>query len=239
MEITARIFLRRDEETGGSLIDLIQGAAGQKGTGMWASQSAMDLGVPVPNIDVAVSMRNLSALQEERRVARKYLARKGHSPRVTGKVKAVRAALYSAMILSYAQGFALLQRASKEYGYGLDLSEVASLWRGGCIIRSALLQDLLGVFARKPDLPNPLLTRALGKAVASRRKGLSEAVSMGVDGGVPVPGLAAALSYIDAYRAEWLPTNLIQAQRDFFGAHTYRRVDREGVFHTDWTAESD
>jgi 6-phosphogluconate dehydrogenase len=243
VEITAKIFRRRDEETGGSLIDLILGEAGQKGTGMWTSQSAMDLRVPVPSIDVAVSMRNLSALVEEREAARRALASVGLSaaepaPLAAGAVLSVdkvRAALYAAMVISYCQGFAQLNRASEILGYGLDLREVASIWQGGCIIRSSLLGLIATAFELRPSIRNPLLDPELGKAVSVRRPDLAQAVSAGVAARIPVPGLAAALSYFDGYAATWSPTNLIQAQRDFFGAHTYGRTDREGVFHTDWS----
>jgi 6-phosphogluconate dehydrogenase len=244
VEITAKIFRRRDEETGGSLIDLILGEAGQKGTGMWTSQSAMDLHVPVPNIDVAVSMRNLSALVEEREAARQALASERPSVAATPldmgaqlSVDKVRAALYAAMVICYCQGFAQLSRASETYGYGLNLREVASIWQGGCIIRSTLLGLISAAFEVRPGLRNPLLDPELGRAVSARRPDLAEAVSAGVAGRIPVPGLAAALSYFEGYVATWSPTNLIQAQRDFFGAHTYGRTDKDGVFHTDWSSE--
>jgi 6-phosphogluconate dehydrogenase len=244
VEITAKIFRRRDEETGGSLIDLILGEAGQKGTGMWTSQSAMDLHVPVPNIDVAVSMRNLSALVEEREAARLALSSEGPSaalaPLSTGaqlSVDKVRAALYAAMVICYCQGFAQLSRASETNGYGLALREVASIWQGGCIIRSTLLGHVSAAFELRPGLRNLLLDPELGVAVSARRADLAKAVSAGVAARIPVPGLAAALSYFEGYVATWSPTNLIQAQRDFFGAHTYRRTDKDGVFHTDWSSE--
>ncbi len=239
VEITAQIFRYRDQQTGRSLIDLILGAAGQLGTGMWTSQSAMDLRVPVPTIDVAVGMRNLSSLAEERQAARHILA--VSAPSVSepeAGVESVRSALYSAVIIAYAQGFAQLQRASETLGYGLALSEVAAIWRGGCIIRSALLVQIASAFERQPSLGNLLLDPELGRAVATRRQALVRAATMGMEAGVPVPALTAALGYLDGYAAEWLPTNLIQAQRDFFGAHTYQRIDQEGVFHTDWSAES-
>jgi 6-phosphogluconate dehydrogenase len=244
VEITAEIFRRRDAETGGPLVDLILGEAGQKGTGMWTSQSAMDLHVPIPNIDIAVSARSLSALVEEREAARQAFASEGllaaAAPRGTGtqlSVDKVRAALYAAMVMSYCQGFAQLSRASETYGYGLTLREVASIWRGGCIIRSTLLGHISAAFELRPSLRNLLLDPDLGRAVSARRADLAEAVSAGVAARIPIPGLAAALSYFDGYVAAWSPTNLIQAQRDFFGAHTYRRTDREGVFHTDWSLE--
>ena len=251
VEITARIFRRRDDKTGGYLIDLIRGEAGQLGTGMWTSQSAMDLQTPVPNIDIAVSMRNLSALEEQRRAAAHLLGsaasggetasgapRQGEDPSGTGRLKIehVRDALYAGMMITYAQGFALLQAASAALGFGLTLEDVASVWRGGCIIRSALLCDVKAAFQRQPGSPNLLLDPDLSRTVASRRESLVRAVEAGAGTGVAVPGLMTSLAYVDAYRAEWLPSNLIQAQRDYFGAHTYRRIDQDGIFHTDWLA---
>ncbi|MFH0916836.1 MAG: NADP-dependent phosphogluconate dehydrogenase [bacterium] len=253
LEITSNIFKQRDEKTGGHLVDLIRGEAGQLGTGMWTSQSAMDLQVPAPNIDVAVAMRNLSALEDQRRAATTLLGSAvtggdaasgasphsgaGEGPRLTAET--VRDALYAAMVMTYAQGFAQLQVASKALGFGLHLEDVASVWRGGCIIRSALLRDIKAAFQRQPELPNLLLDPELSRVVVSRRDHLVRAVEAGASAGVAVPGLMTALAYLDAYRAEWLPSNLIQAQRDYFGAHTYHRVDGEGIFHTDWLAGQD
>ena len=253
VEITSNIFKQRDEKTGGHLVDLIRGEAGQLGTGMWTSQSAMDLQVPAPNIDVAVAMRNLSALEDQRRAATTLLgsavtggdAASGASPHSGAgeglglTAETVRDALYAAMVITYAQGFAQLQVASKALGFGLHLEDVASVWRGGCIIRSALLRDIKAAFQQQPELPNLLLDPELSRVVVSRRDHLVRAVEAGASAGVAVPGLMTALAYLDAYRAEWLPSNLIQAQRDYFGAHTYHRVDGEGIFHTDWLAGQD
>ena len=241
VEITAEIFRKRDEHTGGPLIDLIVGEAGQKGTGMWTSQSAMDLRVPVPNIDVAVSMRNLSAMDGVRRAVREALASQGTSAAASPPALAVdkvRAALYAAMIIAYSQGFSQLAGASEAHGYGLALREVASVWQGGCIIRATVLQHMSAAFERQPGLASLLLDQELGRAVAARRADLAEAVALGMAARIPVPGISTALAYFDAHVAGWLPTNLIQAQRDYFGAHTYRRTDREGVFHTDWSGEA-
>ena len=246
MEITAQIFRHRDPETGADLIDVILGEAGQKGTGMWASESAMDLHVPVPNIDIAVSMRNLSASESERQKMCQALVETGlgsASAIATSDldsasgVERMHAALYAATIVSYGQGFAQLDRASQTHEYSLDLSEVSSIWRGGCIIRSALLRDITAAFERLPGLTNLLVDPQLGGQVAKRRTELAEVVSAAMSTGIPVPGLATALGYVDACAARWLPMNLIQAQRDLFGAHTYRRVDRDGTFHTDWYGE--
>ena len=247
LEITAAIFRRRDDKTPGFLVDLILGEAGQLGTGMWTSQSAMDLHVPVPNIDIAVSMRNLSALDDERAAARQVLGSGGAEARPAGaqtaegrvpklSVDTVRDALFAGTIITYVQGFAQLQHASASQGYDLVLHDVASIWRGGCIIRSALLRDIRAAFERQPHLPNLLLDPALGGQVAARRAALAAAAGAGMAARIPVPGLLTALAYLDGYLSDWLPTNLIQAQRDFFGAHTYRRVDREGIFHTDWSS---
>jgi 6-phosphogluconate dehydrogenase len=248
LEITAAIFRQRDDRTAGFLVDLILGEAGQLGTGMWTSQSAMDLHVPVPNIDIAVSMRNLSALEAEREKVREAAGRyagvamgpggaapaSGRAPGLT--VETVRDALFAGTVITYAQGFSQLQRASAAQSYGLALRDVASVWRGGCIIRSVLLRDFRAAFEKQPDLPNLLLDDGLIGAVTARRGALAAAATAGMAGGLPVPGLATALAYLDAHLAAWLPTNLIQAQRDYFGAHTYRRVDQEGVFHTEWSS---
>jgi 6-phosphogluconate dehydrogenase len=246
IEITAKIFQRRDESTGGYLVDLILGEAEQLGTGLWTSQSALDLHVPVPNIDIAVSMRNLSGLEEEREAAKGMTSGEGKgevgapawgSSEMT--VDSLRAALGAGIIITYAQGFAQLRRASAALGYDLDLSKVAAIWRGGCIIRSVLLQDIRAAFERRSDLANLLLDPHLSREVSSRRQALAEVCTAGIGSGIPVPGLLTALGYLDAYGAEWLPSNLIQAQRDFFGAHTYHRTDQEGVFHTDWLSDAE
>ncbi len=249
VKITADIFRWKDDETGKYLIDLILGEAEQLGTGMWASQSALDLHVPVPDIDIAVTMRNLSALEEERRAAgelmrsAKRAAGTGLSRPSLGEaargidglsVESIRSALYAGTILTYAQGLAELQIASNTMGFGLQLSDVAAVWRGGCIIRSVLLRDIKAVFLRSRDLSNLMLDPELSQDVASRRGGLVSTVGAAMSAGMPVPGFMTALAYLDAYRAEWLPFNLVQAQRDYFGAHTYRRIDKEGIFHTDW-----
>ncbi|MEJ2071117.1 MAG: hypothetical protein P8X58_12055 [Syntrophobacterales bacterium] len=194
VEITSHILNRRDEHTGQPLVALIQDVAGQKGTGIWTSKAALDLGIPVPTIDIAVAWRHLSALKEER----------------------------------------VLRRASEVYDYNLDLATVTRVWRGGCIIRAALLEDILAAYRDRPDLPNFLLHPDLGRKVAGRQGDWREVVKAAIDWGLPAPALMASLAYLDAYRSRRLPANLIQAQRDYFGAHTYERVDRDGAFHTDW-----
>jgi 6-phosphogluconate dehydrogenase len=236
MEITARIFCRVDDQTGKRLIDVILDEAGQKGTGMWTSESAMDLGVPIPTIDVAVAMRNLSGLKEERAAAG-HLLGAGYQP-VTGDraamIDQLGAGLYAALILTYAQGMALLAKASTAYDYRLNLATVAGIWRGGCIIRSALLQRICAAYATTLALPNLALDPHLAHDLNARQAALRGVVQIAAAAGIPTPGLSVSLAYLDAYRSPWLPANLIQAQRDYFGAHTYERVDAKGVFHTQW-----
>jgi 6-phosphogluconate dehydrogenase len=239
MEITAEIFLKKDEKTSKRLIDVILDQAKQKGTGMWTSQDAMELGVPVPTIDVAVAMRNLSAFEEERSVASRALT--GPEPLSEDDlwdfVEQLRHALYAAMIVTYAQGMAQLRVASNAKTYGLNLEAVARIWRGGCIIRAALLEKIRAAYKTNPDLPNLLLDPDLGRAVESRQEDLRAVVRAAAEWGIPTPGLAVSLAYFDGYRSAWLPANLIQAQRDYFGAHTYERIDQKGTFHTQWAEE--
>jgi 6-phosphogluconate dehydrogenase len=239
IEITSKIFLHEDKETGKRLIDVIQDAAKQKGTGKWTSQDAMDLQVPVPTIDIAVAMRNLSAFEEERQAA--SLALDGPEPSFSGEraafIERLHNALYAGMIITYAQGMAQLRNASEEYDYGLDLEGVARIWRGGCIIRSALLEDIRAALRTRPDLPNLLVDPHLAQQVMACEDDLRNVVQSAAAWGIPTPGLMVALAYYDGYRSAWLPANLIQAQRDFFGAHTYERVDAKGVFHTQWEKE--
>jgi len=236
VEITGRIFSERDEKTGRRLIDEILDVAKQTGTGMWTSESAMVLQVPTPTIDVAVAMRNLSILEEERREAgAAYL-------RTTGQfqgnrddfVRQLGRALWAAAIITYAQGLALLKAASVKYAYGLDLHAVARIWRGGCIIRAAALEQIGLAYHNRPALPNLLLDPGLGKMVMEHREDLSLVIATAAHLHVPAPGLMASLGYLDSYCSTWLPANLIQAQRDFFGAHTYERIDAKGSFHEEW-----
>ena len=236
VEITAEIFLFVDSKTGDRLVNKILDRARSKGTGKWTSQDAMDLQVPLPTIDLAVNMRDLSALKDQRVAASKVLP--GPAPRLEGDkatlIGRVKNALYFATVTTYAQGMAMLQQASKTYEYNLRLEDVARIWRGGCIIRAALLEPIRTAYANNPDLPNLLVDPALGKELLQRQADLREVVKLAVDGGIPVPTLMGSLAYFDAYRSERLPSNLVQAQRDKFGAHTYERVDEEGVFHTEW-----
>ena len=236
VEITAHIFATTDEKSGQPLVEVILDAAKQKGTGKWTEWDATDLQVPTPTIDAAVTMRNLSSLKSERQQAAEYL--RGPSATYGGDrekfVGQLKDAMYSGMILAYAQGMALLRVASNHYQYGLDLATVARIWRGGCIIRAALLEDIRSVFSSRPDLPNLLMNRDFAQEVMLRQDQLRAVVSTAMQMGLPVPALAASLSYFDGYRSGRLPANLIQAQRDYFGSHTYERTDAEGTFHTQW-----
>jgi 6-phosphogluconate dehydrogenase len=239
VEITAHIFRKQDDRTGGPLIEVILDAAKQKGTGKWTSWDAMDLEVPTPTIDTAVMMRDLSGCKEEREEAAKILPGPrrlfgGDRERFLAKLKN---ALYAAMILTYGQGLALLKQASHSYGYGLELEAVARIWRGGCIIRAALLEHIRAAFKNQPELPNLLMDPYLGQEVAGRQTDLRDMVCAASELGVPAPGLMVSLAYFDAYRSARLPANLTQAQRDYFGAHTYERLDAPGVFHTEWGQE--
>jgi 6-phosphogluconate dehydrogenase len=237
VEITADVLRFVDPETKRPLVDVILDEAQQKGTGKWMSQNAFDVGAPIPTVNAAVEARILSALKAERVAASRVLT--GPSPRYAGDrqaiIDAARQALYASKITSYAQGMALLRMASDEYKYDIDPGEVARIWRAGCIIRASLLGDVSAAFARDHGLVNLLLDPAFRDAVGSRQAAWRTLVQTAVGLGIPVPGLAVSLAYYDAYRSERLPANLTQGQRDYFGAHTYRRTDREGTFHTQWT----
>lgn len=237
VEITADIFRRVDERTGRRLIDVILDEAKQKGTGMWTSQNAMELQLPTPTIDIAVAMRDLSGYKTQREAAGQLL--RGPTPTFRGDrdlfLEQLRHALYCGMVITYAQGFALLQRATWAYEYNLVLAEVARIWRGGCIIRSALLEDIRAAFQSRSHPPHLLLDPHLAEVGTTRQEDLRAVVHIAIELGLPAPGLMASLAYFDAYRSIWLPANLIQAQRDYFGAHTYERIDTRGVFHTHWS----
>jgi 6-phosphogluconate dehydrogenase len=236
VEITSHIFSKRDEKTGKRLIDEILDVAKQKGTGMWTSQSAMELQVPIPTIDLAVAMRDLSVFEKEREQAGAIYQRPIR--RFTGDrdtfIKQLGRALYAAMVITYAQGMALLTVASGKYGYQFDLEAVSRIWRGGCIIRAALLEDICAAFHARRDMPNLLLDPSLSRKLIEHQDDLRRIMSYASESGVPIPGLMVSLGYLDAFRSAWLPANLIQAQRDYFGAHTYERTDAKGTFHTEW-----
>jgi 6-phosphogluconate dehydrogenase len=214
---------------------MILDTAGQKGTGKWTSQAAMDLGVPVPTIDSAVSMRQISAQKAVRsRIAGKFdTDLTGHH--TTLSHEDLENALLCAFLITYSQGMSLLAAASTEKEYGLDLAETAKIWRGGCIIRSAWLEELRAAYKRDAKMPSLLLDEKIAEFLNEHSMALRRAVSAFNGHGVPAMCLSSALAYFDAFRTERLPANLIQAQRDYFGAHTYQRIDKEGTFHTaDW-----
>ena len=236
--ITASIFAEKDDLTGKALVDVILDEAQQKGTGKWASQNALDIGAPIPTINAAVESRILSALKTERVAASKLLH--GPAPYYRGDrnqlIKAIEQALYASKITSYAQGLALMRIASGEYKYDLRPGGIARIWRAGCIIRATLLGEIMAAYERDPALVNLLLDDYFRQAVERRQENWREVVKAAVGMGIPVLAMSASLAYFDAYRSQRLPANLTQAQRDYFGAHTYRRTDREGVFHSEWGA---
>lgn len=237
LDITKLALSKEDPETGRPLVEMISDRTGQKGTGKWASQTALDLGVPTPTIDAGVSSRNLSTYREERlKAAAKYNPEKVRF-RGDGRelVEALRDALRCSFIVSYAQGFDLLRAGSENYGYSLPLAVTARIWRGGCIIRARLLERFERALASSPSLRNLLLDDAIASTLKEHEGGWRKAVLAAKSLGIPVPALSSALDYYDAFRREKLPSNLIQALRDIFGAHTYERVDRPGSFHTIWS----
>lgn len=239
IEITADIFKQKDVETGKELLDVILDKAGAKGTGKWTSQDAMDRGVSIPTIDIAVSLRTLSAYKEQRINASK-IYNKTHSSLETDSSKFInelKEALFCAIIISYAQGLSLLVKASEELSMGIPLKDVVKIWRGGCIIRSTLLETFYEAYSTKTDLENILLDENIASLLISRIDSLREVVSAAAKSSIAVGGLQTALAYFDAYTTERMATNMIQAQRDYFGAHTYQRIDKEGVFHTDWESK--
>jgi len=237
IEITSKIFRRTDKESGNPLVDMVLDKAKQKGTGKWTSQNAMDLGAPIPTINSAVTGRIVSALKEERLVSSDRLPGPDPAPYDGDRqelIDATRDALYASKISAYAQGMALLRQASEEYGYGLKLGEIAALWRAGCIIRARFLNNITDAYNRNPALTNLLLDDQFRAAVTQRLPAWRKVVQLAVARGIPTPAFSASLAYYDSYRSARLPANLIQAQRDFFGAHTYERTDREGIFHSEW-----
>lgn len=236
IEITAEIFQQKDDLTPGDLIDAILDKAKQKGTGKWTSQNAMDYGIPVPTIDAAVTMRGLSSLKEERVAASKILPTNGIAFTTDGIdfTELVKDALLFSTIISYAQGMSLLQEVSVEKDFGLDLEAIARIWRGGCIIRASLLEDIRKAYVENPDLKNLMVSPVFAPTLARLQNSCRLVVQVAVANGIPILALSSALQYFDAYRQARLPLNLTQAQRDHFGSHTYERTDREGIFHTEW-----
>lgn len=239
IEITAQIFKVRDTLTGKPLVEMILDEAAQKGTGKWTSQDAFDIGVPIPTINAAVEARLLSAIRAERVAAAPLLS--GPTFKLDKKrdwmIEAIGKALYASKICSYAQGMAMLRVASQSYDYGLNLSEIARIWRGGCIIRAQFLNDVRQVFQEQPDLPNLMLAPFFRQALFDAQDAWREVIRTAVAIGIPLPAMSASLAYYDAYRSERLPANLTQAQRDYFGAHTYQRIDQPGIFHTEWQSK--
>jgi len=236
IEITADI-LRVNDEDGTPRVLGILDSAGQKGTGRWTAIDALQLGVPLTLIAEAVYARTLSARKDERQQAAQQLPAGGAAFQgdVDSTLAAIHDALYAAKIISYAQGFMQMREAAKEYGWNLAFGDIALLWRAGCIIRSRFLNDIKTAFDRDATLPNLLFDAFFTAAIGKAQAGWRETVGLGVQLGVPLPAMASALSFYDGYRSAVLPANLLQAQRDYFGAHTYRRLDRPGVFHTQWT----
>lgn len=238
IEITAAILAYKDED-GSPLLNKILDTAGQKGTGKWTGINALDLGIPLTLIGEAVFARCLSAQKDERVKAAEFLARpkKAFSGDKQAMINAIRDALYAAKIISYAQGFRLLREASSEYSFDLNYGEIALMWRGGCIIRSQFLNDIKQAYQTNPDIENLLMADFFIDAMRQAEEGWRKAVIFGIEMGIPTPAFSTALAYFDGYRTERLPANLLQAQRDYFGAHTYERTDRPRgeFFHTDWT----
>jgi 6-phosphogluconate dehydrogenase len=237
IEITADIFTKKDDVTGKPLVDVILDTAGQKGTGKWTSQNALDVGVPLPIITESVFARFISAMKDERVKASKILSGPRVKPFEGNKeelIEAVRKALYMSKICSYAQGFAQMRAASEEYGWDLRYGDIAMIFRGGCIIRAQFLQKIKDAYDREPELANLLLDPYFKEIVEGYQAALRQVIAVAIEQGIPVPAFASAITYYDSYRTETLPANLLQAQRDYFGAHTYQRVDKEGTFHSNW-----
>ena len=237
VEITAKIFAVKDEESGKEVIDLILDKGKQKGTGKWTSQDALNVGEPIPTIDLAVIARAISAFKTERVAASNIL--KGPENQVIKKnkktyVRRLKNATIFSFLLTYAQGMSLLQSASEEYDYNLDLEGVAKIWRGGCIIRAKMLEDFRKAYKKDANLTNLLIDSSIAKKVNKTQKDTRTVMMDAIKVGVPLPCIGACLAYFDSYRAARLPMNLVQAQRDFFGSHTYERIDKEGTFHTEW-----
>src|SRR3954465_2315895 len=237
IEITSKVLAHTDAATGKPLVDVILDQAEQKGTGRWTAQSALELGVPVTAITEAVYARALSARKDQRVRASKILPGPGKGTAPEGFVDSVRDALYASKVVAYAQGFEQMRVASDEYGWDVDPGTLATIWRGGCIIRARFLDRIKQAYERSPDLPNLLMDEYFRDAVANAQDAWREVVRTAVDLGVPTPAFSASLAYYDGFRRERGPASLIQGLRDFFGAHTYRRVDRDGVFHTLWSED--
>ena len=238
IEITADIFTKTEGDV--ALVEKILDAAGQKGTGRWTVMTALDMGVSIPTITAAVNARIMSSIKEERVAASREI--NGPSGQITENttlwINKIRDALYCSKICSYAQGMALLRKASETFDYGLKLDECARIWKGGCIIRARFLNKIQHAFIENPELPNLLLAPEFKQTILDRQAAWRDVVAMAAQYGIPVPAFSASLDYFDSYRRAQLPQNLTQAQRDYFGAHTYQRIDKEGTFHTEWAKET-
>lgn len=239
IDLTAKALSKKDPSTGEHMLDIILDRAGNKGTGKWTSQSALDLGTPLPLITEAVFARYISALKEERVAASQVLEGPDTLVSLTedekkGIIEDLRQALYMSKIISYAQGFSQLKMASEEYEWQLNFGEIAQIWRAGCIIRARFLDLITEAFEKQPDLKNLMLDDYFKQIIHDYQPALRRIVSLTVKNGIPTPAFSSAVAYYDSYRSERLPANMIQAQRDYFGAHTYERVDRPGSYHFDW-----
>lgn len=240
IEITADALTKIDPQTGDHLVDVILDRAGNKGTGKWTSQAALDAGTPLPTITEAVFARYISALKDERVAASKVLVKTENKNMELNKeevIEKLRQALYFSKVMSYAQGFSQLKMASEEHDWNLKLGEIAKIWRAGCIIRARFLQDITEAYDKDADLANLLLDEYFTEIAKKYQQSVRDLVSLSVQAGIPVPAFSSAISYYDSYRSARLPANIIQAQRDYFGAHTYERIDQEGDFHFDWYGE--
>jgi len=237
IEITAEVFKKKDDQAEGFLVDKILDKAGQKGTGKWTTESALNFGVSIPTMASAVDARVLSSMKEERVAASKILSVKTDKADIGDRgsfIQAVHDALYCSKIMSYAQGMALLAKASEEFKWSLNLGAIASIWRGGCIIRARFLNEITKAYNKNPKLQNLVLDSFMQEAIQKTLPNLRRIVALAATSGIPVPGFSASLAYFDSYRSADLPQNLTQAQRDFFGAHTFERVDKPGTFHAHW-----
>lgn len=241
IELTADALTKIDPKTDKHVVDIILDRAGNKGTGKWTSQEALDLGTPLPTVTEAVFARYISAMKEERVEASKVLSKPEKNELNINKeevIEELRQALYFSKIMSYAQGFSQLKMASEEFDWNLQYGEIAKIWRAGCIIRARFLQDITNAYDSNPELKNLLLDDYFRDVAANYQSSVRDIVAMAVQAGIPVPAYSSAISYYDSYRSARLPANIIQAQRDYFGAHTYERVDNEGSFHFDWYGDA-
>jgi 6-phosphogluconate dehydrogenase len=237
IQITAEVLAHQDQSTGKPFVDIVLDQAEQKGTGRWTVQDALDLGVPVSGIAEAVFARSLSGHADLRQAARQLPGPRPTPAQAAEFADQVEQALYASKLVSYAQGWNMMDVGSREYDWGIDLGQIATIWRGGCIIRAAFLDRIRAAYASNPNLPTLLVDEEFGKDLAAAQDSWRTVVATAVQLGIPVPGFSAALAYYDALRAERLPAALIQGLRDYFGAHTYRRTDRDGVFHTLWAQD--